>query len=339
MKASRREFMQAGGTAISAAALASQVIAQTSSAGATGMPTRVLGKTGQRVSIVCLGGWHIGSVKDDNEAVRIMHAAIDEGIDFFDNAWDYHNGHSEEVMGKALAMDGRRKKVFLMTKNCERDYAGSMRNLDESLRRLKTDHLDLWQFHEMVYDNDPDWVFDKGGLKAALEAQKAGKVRYIGFTGHKDPRIHLKMLAKPYAWDTAQMPVNVLDPHYRSFQNEVVPECLKKNVGIIGMKGLAGGATLGRIPENKLATVAECYRFCLSSPVASQVMGIISMQQLKENVALARGKVMVAAERKTLVARVKEQATDGRHELFKSTKFYDGPHHRKQHGFDTVVAD
>ncbi len=335
---SRRDFMQSGAAVVSAAALARRVLAQTKSATATGMPTRVLGKTGQRVSIVCLGGWHIGSVKDDNEAIRIMHAAIDEGIDFFDNAWDYHDGHSEEVMGKALAMDGRRKKVFLMTKNCERDYKGSLKNLDESLRRLKTDHLDLWQFHEMVYDNDPDWVFDKGGLKAALEAQKAGKVRFIGFTGHKDPRIHLKMLAKPYAWDTAQMPINVLDAHYRSFQNEVVPECLKKNVGIIGMKGLAGGATQGRIPENKLATVEECYRFCLSSPVASQVMGIISMQQLKQNVSLARGKQMESGERKTLVARVKEQATDGRHELFKSSKVYDGPHHRKQHGFDTAAA-
>ena len=164
-KTSRRQFMTTAAVTASAAALAEQVLAQTSSASATGVPTRVLGKTGQRVSIVCLGGWHIGSLKDDNEAIRIMHAAIDEGINFFDNAWDYHDGHSEEVMGKALAMDGRRNKIFLMTKNCERDYKGSMKDLEDSLRRLKTDHLDLWQFHEMVYDNDPDWVFEKEASK------------------------------------------------------------------------------------------------------------------------------------------------------------------------------
>src|SRR5262245_54612349 len=249
-KTSRRQFIErAGAGAATATTLASQVLAGTSSASPTGMPTRVLGRTGQRVSVVCLGGWHIGDIKDDNEAIRIMHAAIDEGLNFFDNAWDYHDGRSEELMGKALAMDGRRNTVFLMTKNCERDYQGSMKDLDESLRRLRTDHLDLWQFHEMVYDNDPDWIFEKGGIKAALEAQKAGKVRYIGFTGHKDPRIHLKMLAKPHPWDTAQMPINVMDAHYRSFQNEVVPVCLKKNVGVIGMKGLAGGFPDGRIPS------------------------------------------------------------------------------------------
>ena len=169
-----------------------------------------------------------------------MHAAIDEGLTFFDNCWDYHDGGSEEIMGRALA-DGRRDKVFLMTKNCERDYAGSMKCLDDSLRRLRTDRIDLWQFHEIIYDNDPDWVFEKGGLKAAIEARKAGKVRYIGFTGHKDPRIHLAMLAKPFEWDTCQMPVNVLDVHYRSFQKQVVPVCLKKKVGVIGMKGFGGG--------------------------------------------------------------------------------------------------
>src|SRR5262247_3127049 len=173
-------------------------------------------------------------------------------------------------MGKALSMDGRRNKIFLMTKNCERDYKGSLKDLEDSLRRLRTDHLDLWQFHEMVYDNDPDWVFDKGGLKAALEAQKAGKVRFIGFTGHKDPRIHLKMLAKPYDWDSAQMPINVLDAHFRSFQKEVVPVCLSKNVGVICMKGLAGGDTQGRIIEKLGLTSDQAYRYCLSVPVTAQ---------------------------------------------------------------------
>jgi predicted aldo/keto reductase-like oxidoreductase len=334
MSESRRLFLQGGAGAISVAAMANEILAQTSPASATGLPTRVLGRTGERVSILCLGGWHIGSVKDDNEAVRIMHAAIDEGLTFFDNAWDYHDGHSEEVMGKALA-GGKREKVFLMTKNCERDYAGSMRNLDESLRRLQTDHLDLWQFHEMVYDNDPDWVFEKGGLKAALEAKKAGKVRHIGFTGHKDPRIHLKMLAKPYDWDTAQMPINLLDRYYRSFQQEVVPVCLKKNVAVLGMKGLAGGNTEGRLIEKLGMKATDCYRYCLSLPVTAQVVGITSMAQLKEDVAMARSfKPMDAAERQMLLSKVKDEASDGRHELFKSAKTYDGPHHRKQHGFD-----
>lgn len=334
MSESRRNFLQAGARVVSAAALAREVVAQTSPASATGLPTRVLGRTGERVSILCLGGWHIGSVKDDAEAVRIMHAAIDEGLTFFDNAWDYHDGHSEEVMGKGLA-GGKRQKVFLMTKNCERDYAGSMRNLEESLRRLQTDHLDLWQFHEMVYDNDPDWVFEKGGLKAALEAKKAGKVRYIGFTGHKDPRIHLKMLAKPYDWDTAQMPINLLDRFYRSFQQEVVPVCLKKKVGVIGMKGLAGGNTEGRLIEKLGMKAEDCYRYCLSLPVTTQVVGITTMEQLKADVAMARTfQPLSTADREALLSKVKDEASDGRHELFKSAKTYDGPHHRKQHGFD-----
>ena len=334
MAESRRKFLQGGAQAVSAAALAKEVLAQTSAATATGLPTRVLGRTGQRVSILCLGGWHIGSVKETSEAVRIMHAAIDEGLTFFDNAWDYHDGHSEEVMGKALT-GGKRQKVFLMSKNCERDYAGSMKNLDDSLRRLGTDHLDLWQFHEMVYDNDPDWVFDKGGMKAALEAKKAGKVRHIGFTGHKDPRIHLKMLGKPFDWDTAQMPINLLDRFYRSFQQEVLPVCLKKNVGVIGMKGLAGGGTEGRLIEKLGMRAEDCYRYCLSLPVSTQVVGITTMEQLKADVAMARNfKPMAAAEREALLSKVRDEASDGRHELFKSAKTYDGPHHRKQHGFD-----
>ena len=184
-------------------ALADLVHRETTPASANGMPMRELGRTGVRVSLLCLGGWHIGASKlgqpEEPEAIRMMHAAIDEGVNFFDNAWDYHDGGSEEVMGKALAMDGKREKIFLMTKNCERDYEGSLRCLEDSLRRLQTDHLDLWQFHECVYDNDPDWIFERGGIRAALEAQAAGKVRFIGFTGHKDPRIHLKMLAKPHA--------------------------------------------------------------------------------------------------------------------------------------------
>ncbi len=171
---------------VSAAALAEQVIGQTSSASATGVPTRVLGRTGQRISILGVGGGHARAIKDDAECIRYMHAAVDEGVTFFDNAWEYGDGAAEEIMGKALAQEGYRKKVFLMTKNCGRDYKDSMNCLEDSLRRLQTDHVDLWQFHEVNYDNDPDWIFERGAIKAALEARKAGKVRFIGFTGHKD---------------------------------------------------------------------------------------------------------------------------------------------------------
>ena len=323
----RRQFM-------AGALLADAVIAQTTPASATGMPMRELGKTGQKVSVLCLGGWHIGAIKDDSESIRLMHAAIDEGITFFDNCWDYHDGRAEELMGRALAQDGKRGKVFLMTKNCERDYAGSMKCLEDSLRRLKTDHLDLWQFHEMVYDNDPDWIFENGGIRAAEEARKQGKVRYIGFTGHKDPRIHLKALAKPFDWDAAQMPINVMDAHFRSFQKEVVPVCLKNNVGVIGMKGLAGGYPQGTLVARAGLSAEECYKFCLSVPVASQVVGITSIEQLRQNVGLARNfKPMETSEKEQFLARTRDAATDGRFELFKSTNMFDGPVHRRQHGF------
>jgi aryl-alcohol dehydrogenase-like predicted oxidoreductase len=329
----RREFLfEAAASALAVGALASDVLASHQPAGPAGLPTRVLGRTGERVSSLCLGGWHIGSVKDPGEAIRIMHAAVDEGVTFFDNCWDYHDGGAEEVMGRALA-DGRRDKVFLMTKNCERDHAGSMKCLDDSLRRLRTDRIDLWQFHEIIYDNDPDWVFEKGGLKAAIEARKAGKVRYIGFTGHKDPRIHLSMLAKPFAWDACQFPVNVLDLHYRSFQKQVLPVCLKNKVGAIGMKGFGGGNGIARQAG---LTPTEAYQFALSQPIASQVVGMTTLEQLSENVALARGfKPMSTAEQTALADKVKPFATDGRFEQFKSTQNFDGPVHRRQHGFQT----
>ena len=329
----RREFLlEAATSAVALGALAGDVFATEQPAGATGLPTRVLGRTGERVSILCLGGWHIGSVKDPAEAIRIMHAALDEGLTFFDNCWDYHDGGAEEIMGRALS-EGRRGKVFLMTKNCERDYAGSMKCLDDSLRRLRTDRIDLWQFHEIIYDNDPDWVFEKGGLKAAVEARKAGKIRYIGFTGHKDPRIHLSMLGKPFDWDACQFPVNVLDLHYRSFQKEVLPVCLKNKVGAIGMKGFGGGNGIARQAG---LTAEEAYRYALSQPVASQVVGMTTLEQLEQNIALARGFTPLSAtEQAALAARVKPFATDGRFEQFKSTQNFDGPVHRRQHGFAT----
>jgi len=330
----RREFLHtslAAGTALGMAAAAE-------GADAKGVPTRPLGKTGEKVSILCLGGWHIGAVKDKKEAVKIMHAAIDEGLTFFDNAWDYHDGGSEEIMGEGLSADGKRKKVFLMTKNCARDAKGTRQHLEDSLRRLKTDYLDLWQFHEINYDNDPDWIVERGALDEARKAQKEGKVRYLGFTGHKDPHIHLKML-DVHAWDTVQMPVNLLDWHYRSFIRQVIPEANKRKIGPLGMKSLGGGQP-GRFVTSKVCTAQEAIRFALDQEIAALVTGIDSMKVLQQNLEIARNfKPLSEAERKELLDRVKEVATDGRHERFKSTQFFDGPYHQKQHGLTKEAVE
>jgi uncharacterized protein len=332
-KSTRRRFLGAAMTAAAVSALGTRIVGATESTG--GVPTRPLGRTGERVSILCLGGWHIGAV-EEAEAIRMMHASLDHGLTFFDNSWDYHGGGSEEVMGKALAAGGRREKCFLMTKNCERDYEGSLRNLEDSLRRLRTDYVDLWQFHEIIYDNDPDWVFEKGGIRAAMEAREQGKVRYIGFTGHKLPGIHLKMLRKPFDWDAAQMPINVMDAHYRSFQNEVVPVCLETGVGVVGMKSLGGSHPRGIIVENTDVSVEECVRYALSQPVSSLAVGLTSMAQLDGAIALAREfKPMEESEAAALLARTRPFAGDGRFERFKSTQAFDGGLHRRQHGFPT----
>ena len=301
------------------------------------IPTRPLGKTGANVSILCLGGWHIGQPAiGDAEAERIMHAAIDNGITFFDNAWDYHDGRSEEIMGKALAAGGRRQKVFLMTKNCGRDAETTRQHLEDSLRRLQTDVIDLWQFHEINYDNDPDWIVERGALAEALEAQKDGKVRFLGFTGHKHPDIFLKMLGIHDNWDTCQLPVNVCDYFYRSSIHDVMPELKKKNVAAIGMKSLGGGnmENGGKIVGGGVATAEECIRFALSQEIASLVVGIDSMKVLMQDVGVARDfKPMPKDETDALLARVKPVAGDGRLEPSKSTQTYDGPYHRRQHGF------
>ncbi len=328
----RRDFVGdalKGGAALALAPLA----AQSASAAETGLPMRALGRTGAEVSVLCLGGWHIGyaASQDEAEAIRIMHAAIDEGLTFFDNAWDYHDGGSEIVMGKALESSARRDKVFLMTKGCDRDYQGAMRCIDDSLRRLKTDYLDLWQFHEIVYDNDPDWVFEQGGIRAAIKAKEAGKIRHIGFTGHRDPRIHQTMMDKPFAWETVQMPINMMDAHFRSFLGDIVPQCVARGAGVIGMKTLGGGVITGQAGID----AATCIRYALSQPVSSIVVGLTSMAELRENVATARAFApMPEAEQASLLASVKHVAGDGRYELYKTTQRMDGPYHVKQHGFE-----
>jgi uncharacterized protein len=323
----RREFLQA--TLAGAATLG--MMAEVEDAQAQGLPTRTLGRTGERVSILCLGGWHIGTVRDEKEAIKIMHAAINEGITFFDNAWDYHDGRSEEVMGKALAEGGKRKQAFLMTKNCNRDAKGTRQCLEDSLRRLKTDVIDLWQFHEINYDNDPDWILEKGALAEALKAQKEGKVRFLGYTGHKSPHIHLKMLEK-HKWDTVLMPINVCDYFYRSFIHEVVPRANERGVGVLGMKSLGGGQP-GRFVVANVCTAEDAIRFALNQQIASLVIGIDSMDVLKQNIGIARSfKPLAGDELQALLARVKPVAGDGRHERFKSTQFFDSDHHRNQHG-------
>ncbi|CAN5164184.1 aldo/keto reductase [soil metagenome] len=296
------------------------------------IPTRPLGSTGVSVSSLCIGGWHVGQLGDE-DAIHLLHAAHDEGITFWDNAWDYHEGRSEDLMGRAL--QGRRDKVFLMTKNCSRDAAGTRQHLEDSLRRLRTDYLDLWQFHEINYDNDPEWIVESGALAEAIKAQKEGKVRFLGFTGHKSPHILQKMIPL-HTWDTCQHPVNVCDHHYRSFRHELLPNLAAKNIASIGMKSMGGGNLEkgGQIVANGVVTAEEALRYSLSQPIASLVVGIDSLNVLKQDVAVARNFVPLESEElNAVLAKAKPAAGDGRHEWHKSTQNFDGPYHRQQHGF------
>ena len=305
------------------------------------IPTRPLGRTGANVSIIALGGWHIGDVADKSEAVRIMHAALDEGMNFFDNCWDYHDGGSEEIMGQALAADGGkwRNKCFLMSKVCARDAKTVRSQIEDSLRRLRTETIDLMQMHEVNWDNDPEWVIEQGGLAELLKCQKEGKVRFVGFTGHKSPHIHLKMMPV-HRWDAVQMPINVCDHFYRSFAAQVIPEAKMIGAAAIGMKSLGGGKQgTAKILSAGIATVQECIRFALMQDVAAVVTGIDSMAILQQNLKIASEyKPLDKGELESLFQRVRPQAGDGRHERFKSTIDFDGPYHRKQHAFDTVPA-
>jgi predicted aldo/keto reductase-like oxidoreductase len=331
----RREFLQAGAAGLAAAGLVGA--AEPSRTNPGGIPLRPLGKTGEQVTMIGLGGYHSTGHKDEAESLALIQRAVDEGITFLDNCWDYHDGVAEERMGKALAQGHRRDQVFLMTKCCGRTAEDARSNLEDSLRRLRTDHLDLWQFHEIVYDNDPDWIFEKGGaIETALKAKEQGKVRFIGFTGHKDPSIHLKMLGKPYDWASVQMPLNVMDGHFRSFQHRVLPELLKRQIAPIGMKSLGGA---GKIVSEAGVPVEDALRYVLSLPIATLVSGIDSMKVLEQNLKIVRDfKPLSEDERRAIEGRVLRVAGDGRFELFKTTKFYDGPVHRNQHGFGTGLV-
>jgi aryl-alcohol dehydrogenase-like predicted oxidoreductase len=304
-----------------------------------GIATRPLGTTGIDVSMLCLGGFHIG-VPPEDEGIRIIQTAIDNGITFMDNAWEYNDNESERRMGKALAQDGYRDKVFLMTKNCahDRTYDNSLVKLEESLRRLQTDYLDLWQIHEVVWPDDPDRIFAPGGAaEAMLKAKEEGKVRFIGFTGHKSPAIFRRMLSQGFPWDTVQMPVSVQDANFNSFQREVLPLAREQGVGVIGMKSLAAGHLFDD-PAVEI-TAEEAIRYALSQPIASLCVGVDSMKVLEQDLRVAREFVpMTKEEQDAAIDKVFHHCWAGQHEPFKTSFDYEGNEARREHGLPIKSA-
>ena len=289
------------------------------------MQYRELGSTGERVSAIGLGGWHIGLKHVDEElGIRIVRTAVDRGITFMDNSWDYNGGVSEIRMGKAL-LGGYRDKVFLMTKVDGRSKLEAARQIDESLQRLQVDCIDLVQHHEIIRFEDPHRVFDEEGANAAfIEARQAGKLRYIGFTGHKDPYIHLHMLQvaaeRGFKFDTAQMPLNVMDAHYRSFAKLVVPELIKQNIGILGMKSLANGILL----RSNTVTAIECLHYALNLPTSVVITGIDSMEILDQAFNAVRTfQPMDEQQVRELLAKTVEVASRGEFEPFKTSSIFD----------------
>jgi predicted aldo/keto reductase-like oxidoreductase len=319
METARRDFL----TALAAATAASNVLfAQTRSGD---MIYRTLGTTGEKVSAIGLGGHHIGRPKEKADGIKLIRTAIDRGITFMDNCWDYHDGKSEVWMGEALR-DGYRQKVFLMTKFDGRTKASTAQQVDQSLQRLQTDHIDLIQYHENIRMEDPDRFFAPGGpLEALMEAKKAGKIRYIGFTGHKDPAVHLRMLEVAqmhhFHFDTAQMPLNVMDAHFRSFAGQVVPRLIEQGIGVLGMKPLADNA----IPKSGVVSAIECLHYALSLPTSVVINGCESMERLDQAFEAARTfKPMTGAEISALLERTRQLAMTGTLERFKTTPQFDG---------------
>jgi aryl-alcohol dehydrogenase-like predicted oxidoreductase len=289
------------------------------------MPYRTLGSTGERVSAIGLGGHHIGMKSvDEKLALRIIHRAIERGINFMDNSWDYNEGASEERMGKALA-DGRRDKVFLMTKIDGRSRKEATRQLDESLKRLKTDCVDLVQHHEIIRFDDPHRIFDPEGANAALEdARRAGKLRYVGFTGHKDPQIHLHMLEvareNGFRFDAVQMPLNVMDAHYRSFEKRVLPELVREDIGVLGMKSMGNGVIL----RSGTVTPVECLRYALNLPTSVVITGCDTIEILDQAVDTASSfRPLSQAEVDALLEKTAPAASRGEWEPFKTTSIFD----------------
>jgi uncharacterized protein len=321
----RRVFL--GSLALGAAA--STAKGQTGS-----MLHRKLGRTGLEVSALGIGGFHLGSAKDQAEATAIIHRSMDAGVNFFDNCWEYHEGASEERMG--IALQGLRKNAILMTKVCThgRDKKTAMRMLEESLTRLRTDYLDVWQIHEVVYWNDPALIFaSDGAAEALMQAKKDGKVRFVGFTGHKHPDIHLKMLSHDFPFDTVQMPLNCFDATFRSFETNVLPELLRRGIAPLGMKSMGGS---GEMVKHGSVTAADALRYAMSLPVATTISGVDSLEVLEQNLTIARNfEPFSADEMSALRERCRTDAADGRLELFKTTTKYDGDEGRKQHQYPT----
>ncbi len=288
------------------------------------VPRRPLGRTGEKVSMVGLGGYHIGIPRDEQEGIRIIRTAIDRGITFMDNCWDYNGGASELRMGKALR-DGYREKVFLMTKIDGRTKEKAASQIEESLRRLQTDRIDLIQFHEVIRMDDPDRIFaDGGGMEAMLDAKKAGKIRFIGFTGHKDPSIHLHMLdvatQQQFRFDAVQMPLNVMDAHFRSFEHQVLPRLVKENIGVLGMKPMGNGGIL----TSQTVKPIECLHYAMNLPTSTVITGVDRMEFLDQALMAARTfRPMGEQEISALLARTAETAASGNFERFKTSTDFD----------------
>ncbi len=330
----RREFLNRVAVGIAGAGVGERVLAgEAASAKETrhGIPYRTLGRTGEKVSLIGLGGYHIGIQKTDAESTQIIRTAIDNGINFMDNCWDYNNGQSEIRMGKALR-DGYRQRIFLMTKIDGRTAEAAAQQIDQSLQRLQTDHVDLMQFHEVIRMNDPDRIFAaNGGMKAMLAARKAGKVRYIGFTGHKDPAIHLKMLQTAFThgftFDTVQMPLNVRDPHYHSFGERVVPVLVKHNIGVLGMKPLANGL----IPSAGVVSAVECLHYAMSLPTSVVINGCDSLERVHQALNAARTfRPLTRPQVAMLLAKTAPGDINGKGEPYKTTHQFDSTYQNPQ---------
>src|ERR1700674_2779737 len=318
----RREFV---GMAAASLLMAGTLSASASADSRNGIPYRTLGRTGEKVSVIGLGGYHLGNQSDPEESIRIIRTGIDEGINFLDNCWDYNGGESEIRMGKALR-DGYRQKAFLMTKIDGRNKNAAAAQLNESLRRLQTDRIDLLQFHEVIRDSDPDRIFaEGGGMEAAVEARKAGKIRFIGFTGRKSPDIHLKMLATAskhgFTFDAVQMPLNVMDAHFDSFEKKVLPVLSRDGVGVLGMKPMGDKVIL----RSKTVTPVECLQYAMSLPTSVVITGFDSLSILQQALRAAHNfQPMGASQVAALLAKTAKAAEAGQFELYKTSHQFDG---------------
>jgi predicted aldo/keto reductase-like oxidoreductase len=325
----RREFL---GAMLSTSLLAGAAGPELWAAGdESGIPYRKLGRTGERVSLIGVGGYHIGMQSDEQDSIKIIRAALDGGINFLDNCWDYNGGNSEIRMGKALR-DGYRQKAFLMTKIDGQTKKAAIAQIDESLRRLQTEHIDLLQFHEVIRMTDPERIFAPGGgMEAVLEAKKAGKLRYIGFTGHKNPAMHLHMLetaaAHQFHFDAVQMPLNAMDAHYESFGQKVLPVLVKNEIGVLAMKPMGAGLLLR---SNTLSPV-ECLHFAMNLPTSVVITGCQSLANVQQALDAARSfKPFSAAETAALLGRTEQAARNGQFEGYKTTDNFDGTIHNPQ---------